>query len=182
MNRSLWIPACFCVTGFAALTAAFHMAAGRENTAQAAERTAATNRGQPTVATYAAAASTLATSSTPARSDVEKHLSQTEAEQMLTTLAAEYLRPWREWEASPRRLFSRVAPRPIPAILAKVEMTPSPGDQHENFAMAAIVVRKGEQTETYPCVVARGSQAVWVFADGKWLPSDNWLAAAPLPN
>lgn len=183
MNRFLWIPACLCVVGFAALTATFHFAAGQENAAQSAEGRAATNRGpSPAVNAYAAASSVSATSSTASRSVVEKHLSPSECEQVLTALATAYLQPWREWEASPRRLFSRVAPRPIPAILAKVEMAPSSGDQPEGFVTAAIVVQKGEQAETYPCVVARDTQAVWVFADGKWMPSATWLTTAPLPN
>lgn len=172
MNRLLFIPAGCCLVAFAALWTGLSGAAGKESRGglSAAARdnvvaTAATKPSQPAVL--------------PANS---KPLALEEAEQSLTALTGEYLRPWRQRETSPRYLYSRVAPRPIPSISAEVELAAGANTQSEGMAVATIVIKTGSQSETIPCVVDRVTRHVRVFAGGKWLTEAEWLSRAPLPN
>jgi hypothetical protein len=113
--------------------------------------------------------------------DISAPLSVEEAEQVLTALAGEYMRPWREWEASPHRMYSRVAPRPIPTIYASVEMSPGATGPRDSFLVGTIAVGTEAPLQPAPCVVDRLTAQVRVFADGQWLDEEEWLRKAPTP-
>jgi len=163
MNRSLVIPAVCCLGAFAALMATLHGVNGREAAAEFIPLDASVRRADAS------------------KANSELLLSTEEAEQALTSLVGEYLRPWRQWETSPHRLYSRVAPRPIPTILAKVEMSPSPNCKSDNFLVAKIDVSTGGKSQLTPCVIDRTTKEVLLFAEGQWLAEDEWLTKAPLP-
>jgi hypothetical protein len=105
-----------------------------------------------------------------------------EVEATLTALTGEYLAPWREWENSPSRLYSRVSPRPIPTILAKVEMSPTTKRLQDRCCLATITVTIGKTVEHVPCMVDRADNRVLLCADGRWQLGDHWLKTAPLPH
>jgi hypothetical protein len=178
MNRSLTIPAGCCLFAFAALLAALQGTVGRETAAESAPLATPIRRGDrektmpPTVANSASKAS---------QANGDLLLSNEEAEQVLTKLAGEYLRPWRQWETSPRHLYSRVAPRPIPTISAKIEMSTGVMSQSDGFLVATIVVSTGARSEPIPCVVDRVTKQVRLFSEGQWITEDAWLKKAPLP-
>src|SRR5262245_14986555 len=117
MNRSLMIPAVCCVFAFAGLLATFHRVAGGGPGADLAQFVAVGHR------VDLEALTSSRDSARPAVPNASGHapLSIVEAEQALVALTDEYLRPWRKLEASPHRLYSRVAPRFIPSITATVE-------------------------------------------------------------
>jgi hypothetical protein len=163
MNRSLWIPAICYLFVFAALTATLHGVAERDAAGEFVPREAAERR--------------VATSSP----NGEVLLSPEDAEKLLTALVGEYVRPWRKWEASPHRLYSRVAPRPIPTIVAKVEMSPCTACSSDKFLVAKIDVSFGGESKATPCVVDRTTSKVLLFADGQWLAQEEWLKNSPLP-
>src|SRR5688572_26235327 len=164
MNRSLTIPAGCCLVAFAALLAAFHGSTGRK-AAEAGEYLTAESRvDRPTLPL-------------PPQ---DRLLSSNEAQQMLTALAGEHLRPWQRWQTSPHRMFSRAAPRPVPSISAEIQLAQQ-GSQSDSFLLASIVVIKGNQSEPVPCVVDRASRHVLLFAGGQWLTADEWVRRAPLP-
>jgi hypothetical protein len=162
MNRLLTIPAGFCLVAFAALLAGLHGATGRET---AAGRV-------PLVATSRPVAT--ATSGRSLQSPAS-------AERALTALAGEYIRPWRERAASPYRLYSRAAPRPIPSISADVQLVEHNGRSSDAFLLASIVINTGDSSHPVPCVVDRATNQVQLFADGKWLAAEDWLATARMP-
>lgn len=174
MNRSLVIPAACCLFAFAVMLAALHGVGGWETATQPAQSGAPSRLGdrgtKPITRAYSA-------------SEVHdgRLLSSEEAEQVLSTLAGEYLRPWRQWETSPRRLYSRAAPRPIPTISAKIELSQVATGQSDSFLVAVITVSKGAQSQPVPCVVDRITQEVRLFSEGQWLSKDEWLKKAPLP-
>ena len=168
MNRSLVIPAVGCLFAFAALLAILHGAAGREAAAEPVSL-------DHSPRSLAASKARLANDS---RNEL---LSTTEAEQRLATLAGEYLRPWRQWETSPRHLYSRVAPRPIPSISAEVAMSPGETGESGSFLLATIAVRTGAQSQPIPCVVDRATKQVRLFSAGQWLSEAEWLKQAPSP-
>jgi|GEM_PF-2367647 hypothetical protein len=178
MNRSLTIPAGCCLFAFGALLAALQGTVGRETAAGLAPLATPVRRGDrektmpPTLADSASKASEI---------DGDLLLSNDEAEQVLTKLAGEYLRPWRQWETSPRHLYSRVAPRPIPTISAKIEISTGVTSQSDGFLVATIVVSTGARSEPVPCVVDRVTKQVRLFSEGQWLSEDVWLKKAPLP-
>jgi len=176
MNRSLVIPAGCCLFAFAALLTALHGVAGRENAAETA-RFDASERREDRGTMPATSAHPL-----PEAASAKGNLllSRKEAEQVLTKLSGEYLRPWRQWETSPRHLYSRAAPRPIPTISAKIEMSSLAG-QNDSFLVATIAVSAGERSWSVPCVVDRMTKKVRLFAGGQWLTADEWLKQAPLP-
>ena len=171
MNRLLIIPAGCCLLTFAALLTALHGAGGRET---AAEPTRSGRRG-----TIPSARAPSASEAANANRDVL--LSSQEAEQVLTKLAGEYLRPWRQWETSPRHLYSRAAPGPIPTISATVKMSPDATGPSDSFLVATISVTTGKQSQAVPCVVDRVTKQVRFFADGQWLTADEWVKKGPLP-
>lgn len=168
MNRMLIIPAGCCLVAFAALWASLSGAAGKES------RSGALAAARQNV--------NVAIATRPLLSAVTKPLALEEVEQSLTALTGEYLRPWRQQASSPRYLYSRVAPQPIPSISAEVELATGANSQADGMAVAAIVVKTGRQSETMPCVVDRFTRQVRVFAGGQWLTEAQWLSQAPLPN
>jgi hypothetical protein len=199
MNRSLGIPAGCCLFAFAALWVALQASDGQEPDACQAALARAGRHAD--LGTSPALPASPVSPTTGAYANGPALLSIEQAEQLLTGLAGEYLRPWREWASSPRRLFSRVAPRPIPAIDALVEMSPGAISEGDRFVLATIAIRIGPpsddalpqripsqaaRTETMesqlvPCFVDRTTQQVRLFADGQWLTSTEWLKTAPLP-
>jgi hypothetical protein len=177
MNRTLVIPAGCCLFAFAALLAALHGAKGREASARPVHSDVSWSRlgsgSMPSRPAYSA--------SDALNANGDLLLSSEEAKQVLTTLAGEYLRPWREWEASPHHLYSRAAPRPIPTIYAKIEMSPSAMGQSDSLLVATIAVSRGARTEQVPCVVDRITKRVRLYAERQWLTEDEWLKNASLP-
>ena len=177
MNRSLVIPAGCCLFAFAVLLATLHGAVSRGAIAEPAQSSAPGGRG-----VRGAAAPTLVDPESDAsQANGVLLLSAEDGEQVLTSITGEYMRPWRQWEASPRRLYSRAAPRPIPTIAATVGMPPGAAGQGDSFLVATIDVRIGSRSEQIPCVVDRVSKQVRLFADGQWLTEEEWLKKAPLP-
>jgi len=172
MNRLLMIPAGCCLVAFAALWAGLGGAAGRESSGGFVAASRETARAA-TATSYSLAGGLPAGNKPLALDDVE---------QSLTALTGEYIRPWRQRETSPRYLYSRVAPRPIPSISAEVEMTAGTNLPSDSMAVAAVVIKTGLQSETMPCVVDRFTRQVRVFAGGRWLTEAQWLSQAPLPN
>jgi hypothetical protein len=168
MNRSLTVPAVCCLAAFAAVLAALHGATGRETTRQ-------TSQGRE----YLAAASRTERATTPIAAQADL-LSSDQAKQALTALTGQYVRPWRERQNSPYRMFSRAAPRPIPSISAEIQLADS-GSHSDKFLLASIVVTKANQSQPTPCVVDRATGQVRLFAGGRWLAANEWLATAPMP-
>lgn len=176
MNRSLVISAGCSLFAFATLLALLYGAAGREIAAEPAKlgvRWPGGDRG-----TLLSPRTDSESGAPPANA---KMLSAEEAEEVLTTLTGEYLRPWRQWETSPRHFYSRAAPRPIPTIYAEIEISPDATGQSDSYLVATIAVSTGAQTQTVPCVINRITEQVRLFADGQWLTEDEWLKQAPLP-
>ena len=159
MNRLLLIPAVGCLAAFVVAAAGLYRADGRE----------------PKTATVAY----VAPQSRDPRD--ESALAPREAEQKLQALTAQYLQPWRNWETSPRRMFSRAAPAPVPSISERIELVDSAAHPAGCW-LATITVTIGDEPEQTPCVVDRHSGEVRLFAGGKWLAEDEWLALAPLPS
>jgi len=178
MNRSLVIPAGCCLFAFVALLAVLQGTFGRETAAESASLAAPAPRGEREKTIPSTRADLVSKASQP---NGDLLLSSGEAEQVLTKLAGEYLRPWRQWETSPHHLYSRVAPRPIPTISAKIEMSTGLTRQSDGFLVATIVVSTGARSEPVPCVVDRVTKQVRLFSEGQWLTEDVWLKKAPLP-
>ena len=172
MNRMLFVPAIGCLGSFAVLLLVFHAAAGREAATRATRL-----KGNDLVVARSAVSSTPDAATPSAGSG---SLSGDAAEQQLQRLSEEYLRPWRQWENSPHRLYSRVAPRPIPSISAEVAVAP-PADSEESFVLGTITIRTGDKSEPVACIVDRVTKKVHLFSSGKWLGSDEWLKKAPTP-
>jgi hypothetical protein len=177
MNRSLMIPAGCCLLAFAALLATFHRVAGEGPGSELAQFIALGHRidlGSSPSSRASAPPAVFGAGGNPP-------LSMEEAEQVLTALAGEYIRPWKQWEASPHRLYSRAAPRPIPTITAAVEISPGAAGNSNSFLVATITVDKASQPEQTPCVIDRGTREALFFAEGQWLTQDEWLKKAPRP-
>jgi hypothetical protein len=172
MNRTLAIPAVCCLLAYFILLATLHSSSAKE----AASR--ATSIRASLAEDYATLDITARSPAAPAAAKLP--LSVKGSEQMLTALANEYLRPWREFENSPTRLYSRAAPRPIPTISAEVAVS-TPSSDDAVFLLVSIVVKKGRRSESIPCVVDRQSKQARLFADGQWLSQEEWLKTAPLP-
>lgn len=171
MNRSLTIPAVCCLVAFVGLLIALQ---------------GATILGAPASRASVNPIHPVATSGIPRGIPSESPsatLSAEAARDRLTALSGEYLRPWKQWESSPRRLYSRVAPRPIPSLSAEVEMTASSTRPQESFILAVIkVTRQGDEPQQVPCIVDRVTSQVRLFAEGQWLTSEQWLKRAPTPS
>jgi hypothetical protein len=171
MNRALVVPALGCFFAFAALVAFLHGAAGRE-----ASRAEALSRSK------AEASDTSVVDITPADAGGSQSLmSLAEAERKLTALSDDYLRPWRRWENSPERLYSRVGARQIPTISAEVAMEGEAIGEREDFLLATIAIRNKARSQDVACVVDRNTQEVRLFSAGQWLSEDQWLKQAPVP-
>lgn len=169
MNRMLLIPAICCFSAFTVLLVILNAATAREAAAQAARR-----GGDAAISPVA-----IDDAPTPSAGAISK--SGSEPEQLLQKLSDEYLQPWRQWENSPHRLYSRVAPSPVPSISAEIAVSPQGGNQLKNVALATITIRKGRTSDEVPCIVDRTTQRVHLFAAGKWLSSEEWLKTAPTP-
>jgi hypothetical protein len=170
MNRWTFIPAACILFAFVALWTTLQGAIRDERLS----RTSATApRMEPETIGIATAV--------PARARANDPLTPRSIEQRLNHLATEYLRPWRKWENSPHRLYSRVSPTPIPEIKAEIILVESTVNQNGGSLLAAIKVTTGGHSQLMPCVVDRISQNVSVFADGRWLSEEEWLTTAPLP-
>jgi hypothetical protein len=104
-----------------------------------------------------------------------------EPETKLKTLAAEYVRPWQEYQRSPARLYSRVAPRPVPSIGAEVELVTTDAAPGGSVLLATIHVSIGDQKTSTPVIVDRDTKEVRVFSQGKWQNTYDWLKTAPNP-
>ncbi len=177
MNRYLVIPASCCVIAFAALLAAFHGAVGRETATGSTHVGERARRGD--LGTMPSKLAYVASKSPQANGNLR--LSIDEAQVLLTTLTGEYLRPWRQRENSPRHLYSRAAPRPIPSISAKTELASSATGQTDSFLVATITISTAARSQSVPCVVDRITKQVRLFNEGQWVTEDEWLTKAPLP-
>lgn len=176
MNRALILPAGFCLIAFAALLATVGPY-GRASTAAATKPGAVhrlADRGSTPI-TQAGAAFDV-----PNASDT-RPLSDSEARKLVSTLADEYLRPWRQWETSPHRMYSRAGPRLIPTMHVEIVMAPVTKGQGNGFLLGTIAVITGARSQPVPCVVDRTTKRVWMSVDGQWLTEDEWLKKAPVP-
>jgi hypothetical protein len=194
MNQSLAIPAGCCLFAFAALLCALPSSDGRESADDSASFSAARRPAD-------LGRSTIPRASAADHAGGDTLLTHKQAERLLTALADEYLDPWRQWASSPRRLYSRAAPRPIPSIDALVDVSPTDTGQGDNVVLATITIRTGspstlattrgrpsETTPTQPtslqrvpCIVDRTTGQVRLFAGDRWLTEGQWLQLSPLP-
>jgi hypothetical protein len=172
MNRSLAIPAAGCCVAFVALLATLHVATGRETaTDLARSRVASLDREVAPVLPPASFSASIA--------EGDQLLSPNDAQQLLAALSGEYLRPWRQWQTSPRRMYSRAAVRPVPSISAEIILSSS--DEEDPFLLATVAITTGRRTDAVPAVVDRTTKQVRLFSDGQWLTQAEWIKKAPLP-
>jgi hypothetical protein len=152
MNRALVIPAVGCALVFAGMFAMLHRASGESG---------AKEQGAPP----------------PAR----ENAAPTEPEAKLKALAAEYVRPWKDYQNSPGRLYSRMAPRPVPSIEAEVELVTTDVAPVGAPLLATIHVKIGDQKSSTPVIIDRDTKEIRLFAQGKWQKSEDWMKSAPNP-
>lgn len=162
MNRFLIHSAAGCLFAFAGLWAGLHGATGRE---AAAKTAVAPPRAYEVVSI--------------SRGDGIPSVNK--VEQRLAALTGEYIRPWRQWESSPHRTYSRAMVREVPPIYATVELAAHSAGGTEGLVVATIAIRKGVEVETVPCVVDRTTNQVRLFAGDNWLTEEQWLSLAPRP-
>lgn len=153
MNRALVIPAVGCLLVFAGTFVMMHHAAGESG-----------RKGE-----------------TPAPMPARENAAPTEPEAKLKALAADYVRPWQEYQKSPARLYSRIAPRPVPSIEAEVELVTTDVAPMGAPLLATIHVKIGDQKSSTPCLIDRDTKEIRLFANGKWQKTDDWLKSAPNP-
>jgi len=182
MNRWLSIPAGCCFVAFGVLYAVLYGAGGDSSA----------NLRRPTPAVGGENARTPAASGPLAPRD-GRMLSIAEAERRLVSLRDDWLRPWRQWESSPHRLYSRAAPRPIPSMSAEIQLATESLGESDGCLVGVISVHRGSETSSMPgyggrsetssipCVVDRLTGRVRFFHDGRWLTDDEWLTKAPTP-
>jgi hypothetical protein len=168
MNRALIIPAGFCLVAFVTMLAALHGANDRQ--------TVAVSTTPGTVGQY----SDRLPIPTP-NAHSARPMSEAESRERVAALADQYLRPWRQWESSPRHLYSRAAPRPIPTITAEIAMVPTAKGQSDGFLLGKITITIGARPQAVPVIVDRMKRRAWMCADGQWLAEEVWLKNAPLP-
>jgi hypothetical protein len=173
MNRLLLIPAVCCLVALATLLAVLHGATGGEASATGVAARGGNRETMPSQC--ARATSDLLDASG------DRRLTPEEAKAVLASVADRYVRPWQEWRSAPHRIYSRAAVRPIPSILASVEMPLAASRQSDSFLVASIAVSMGSRSESTPCVVDRITGQVCLYAEGQWLTEDEWLKLAPLP-
>jgi hypothetical protein len=169
MNRWLVIPAVSSAFAFALMMATLHGAAARGPAVEFRIPSATGNTGTPMRA------------SNVSHANGDPLLTIPQAEELLTTLATEYIRPWQQWEASPRHFYSRAAPRPIPPISSRIEIARDSNEPSDGFLLGLVVVNTGERSQWMPCVVDRSNKEVRFFAEGQWLSQEEWLKKAPRP-
>jgi hypothetical protein len=174
MNRALILPAGVCLIAFAALLATVGPY-GRASTAATKLGAARRLADRGSISTQAGAAFKV-----PNASDVLP-LSDSDARKLVSTHADEYLRPWRQWETSPHRWYSRAAPRPIPTINVEIVMAPVTKGQSNSFLLGTIAIIMGARSQPVPCIVDRTTRRAWMSVDGQWLTEDEWLKKAPVP-
>ncbi len=154
MNRALFVPAVGCGLAFGATLALLHhaMAAGE----------AARDAGHPPAAETEPAPDVVRTTLEP--------------------LAAEYVRPWREYRQAAAPPWSRVVIRPVPSITTRVEVADEEMALPGSVLPATIhVTIIGVSTTSTPCIVDRETKEVRVFAGGRWQRPEDWLKTAPNP-
>jgi hypothetical protein len=200
MNRWLSIPAVFCAVAFSVVYALMYGALRGESANNLRPTVPATRGGD---APPSSSAVRLATAG-------ESLMSIDDAQRSLASLRDEWLRPWRQWESSPRRLYSRAAPRPIPSLSAEIQFASESLGESDGCLVGVISVHKGlptgpyglpagsmpgagsetssmpggfggSETSSIPCVVDRLTSRVRFFHNGRWLTDEEWLATAPLP-
>jgi len=176
MYRSLVISAGCSLLAFFALVAVFHGAVGPATFAEGTQLRVPWRRGHQGTPPFARDCS----ASHISHANGNFLLSINDADQSLKALVDEYLRPWRQWETSPRRLYSRAAPRPIPTMYANIEMSPSTLGQSDSFLVATIAVGTEAHPQVVPCVVDRITKRVGFYVEGQWLTEDEWLKSASL--
>jgi hypothetical protein len=152
MNRALVIPAVGCVMVFAGTFAMLHRAAGETG-----------RKGE--------------TPPAPAR----ENAAITEPEAKLKAIAADYVKPWQDYQKSPARLYSRIAPRPVPSIEAEVELVTTDVAPMGAPLLATIHVKIGDQKSSTPCLIDRDTKEIRLFAQGKWQKVEDWMKSAPNP-
>jgi hypothetical protein len=164
MNRFLVIPGCVCGLAFGALVAAFQLvgvpaSAGPANTQALTAKIEPADRLEPEL---------------PPNVD---------AQQLLTAITSEYLRPWNQWNHSRENLYSRAAPRPVSPIESKIELAPPlAGSERDSRCLLATITLTSEgKSQVVPCVVDRDHADAWFFTEGKWLAKEDWLKQAPHP-
>jgi hypothetical protein len=155
MNGLLAIRAICCLFAFAVLSAVLH--------GTAIERGPAARNSPPSV------------------SDRSTLVSIDDAQELVASLVGEYQRPWKQRESAPYRLYSRVAPRPIPSISAEIQWASSNANSSDGMLLATIDVRAGTIAHCVPCVIDRTTSQARFFAGNRWLTADEWLQGAPLP-
>jgi hypothetical protein len=161
MNRALVIPAIGCALAFSALLAGF----------RATQTQALAVSPTPSDTSAPIAAASISAS----------RMSSDDAEQMLTALTGEYLRPWKRWENAREYNYSRASVGPVPTMESRVQLQPLASKQSDACLLATITLTAGKQSQTVPCVVDRDSRRVSFFADGKWLTREEWVQQAPIP-
>ncbi|MEX2318047.1 MAG: hypothetical protein WD669_12895 [Pirellulales bacterium] len=159
MNRALILPAGCCLVAFAALLATLSRATGQQS--------------RPSTE--------VASASVVPKASRASQVSDGEAHELLSALADKYVGPWRQWEASPSRMYSRVGPRPISPVSTQILVASHAKGQSDSFLLATIAVKIGAQSKPVPCVVDRLTKRVWLSVDGEWLDEAEWLKMAPSP-
>ncbi len=169
MNRLLAIPAVCCFVAYAGLSAAMR--------GPAIDQGPAARHGLPSLSRVDSGQG----NSGAQPSDCNALLSVEDAQELMTSLAGEYQRPWRQWQSSPRRLYSRAAPRPVPSISADIQWASAAANPSDRLLLATIAIRAGVVSQSVPCVLDRTTSQASFFSDGQWLTAYEWLKRAPLP-
>jgi hypothetical protein len=177
MNRAIVLPAASCLIAFAVLLATLNGATRRLNGIEVAD---------PGIDTTpldfnGRQAAHLAVESAMPNATSSHSMSDDEVRVLLIRTADEYIQPWRQWETSPRHLYSRAAPRRVPTITAEITMAASSSERDNALALGTIVIKAGSLSQNAPCVVDRMTQHAWFCVDGQWLTESEWLENAPLP-
>lgn len=183
MNRSLAIPAGVTLVAFVVVASMFHKAAGRDAVGgEAIPQAASVEVPAAFPPTVFPDAASLSQETEALAFGQEPLLSVPAAKEHLSTLTAQYLGPWRQWQSSPRFLYSRVAPRPVPSVSEKIDIFAGNLSEADSLVLATIEIKTGEETQAIPCVIDRHTQKAWFYNGNRWLNEAAWLAQAPLPN
>ena len=172
MNRRLTIPAGCCIVAFGVVYAALHGAVDADVNPSR----------QRVVSSELANLSSVSSSAAQFDKFDRRLLSVAEVEQSLISARDAWLRPWRQWESAPHRLYSRVAPRPIPSLSAEIQLASESLGESAGCLVGIISVHKGgAEPFAIPCVVDRFTSRTRFFHDGRWLTEEEWVATAPAP-
>lgn len=154
MNRALVFPAIGCALAFTGPFALLHRAAGEADASRDPAPQAATDPA-------------------PAPDDVRP---------TLEALAADFVRPWQEYQQAPASRYSRVIVRPVPSITAAVDVAATDVALPGNLLLVTIhVTIIGVSTTSTPCIIDRETKDVRLFAGGHWQRPEDWLKTAPNP-